>query len=131
MLVTNIPCKIDSDDCITIAPCEFQKPTYILADENCEEVAFPWLLPTGKYSYEHCREIEVTPSRYFNQRLLDHNQLFANYHDYVLFVSSVLQEQSIQNSINFALKKSSLRTTHCRSFKFELQRRAKKVCYGL
>ena len=105
MLITDIPYEIENDETIFLAPCELNKPSYILTDEHCEELAFPHLFPEGKFGYKVPRTIDITASRYFNQRLLNYNQLFASDPDYIFFACSVLQELHLQNSINFALKK--------------------------
>ena len=50
MLVSNIPYAID-EEYITIAPGEGKKPLSMLSDKNCEELAFPYLLPKGRFGF--------------------------------------------------------------------------------
>ena len=62
-----------------------EKKVSILSDEFFEEQAFPYLLPTGKFGYDLTQDIPISPSQYFNQRLLNFNQYFASNGDYILF----------------------------------------------
>jgi len=53
-----------------IAPGEGKLPKSIISDLHCEELAFPILISKGKYGYTAKRDINLSPTRYFNQRLL-------------------------------------------------------------
>ena len=68
---------------IVVAPGEGKKPVSILNDKFCEVLGHPYLLPTGQYGYKVGREIPLTPSKYFNQRLLHYTQKFASDNDYI------------------------------------------------
>ena len=71
----------------------------------CEELAFPYLFPNGKFKYKVEREIKLSPVKYFNQRLLNITQMFASDPDYVFSGLSVAQQMKLQSQINIALKK--------------------------
>ena len=77
---------------ISIAPGERKKPTSILNDKYCEELAFPCLFPEGKFGYKVERKIKLSPVKYFNQRLLNHTQIFASDPDYIFVALSVTQQ---------------------------------------
>ena len=49
----------------------------MLNDDLCEEVAFLYLFPRGKFGYKVERDIKLSPSKYFNRRLFNYTQLFA------------------------------------------------------
>ena len=104
MLVSNIPYAIDEEN-ITIAPGEGKKPLSMLSDKNCEELAFPYLLPKGRFGFNVNREIPLSTSKYFNQRLLNYTQRFASDADYIFFAHSVIQQTQLNSNINIALKK--------------------------
>ena len=70
-------------DNINIAPGEGRTPIPIFSDDNCEEMAFPHLFPTGKFGYQVDRDINLSPVRYFNQRFLNYTQKFASDVDYI------------------------------------------------
>ena len=72
-LISIVPHQINEND-ITLAPGEGKSPISMLTDENCEELSFPHLFPSGKFGYKTDRNIKLTPARYFNQRLLNYTQ---------------------------------------------------------
>ena len=80
--------KISQDE-LSISPCEGNTPLSIYDDEFCEELAHPFLFPTGKYGYRVEREVNLHPNRYFNQRLLNYTQKFRsltlNFHPQMSF----------------------------------------------
>ena len=47
----------------------------------------------------------MTPSKYFNQRLLHYTQKFASDNDYIFFAHTVLQKVQLSSQINIAMKK--------------------------
>ena len=47
----------------------------------------------------------MTPSKYFNQRLLHYTQKFASDNDYIFFGHTVLHKVNLSNQINKAMKK--------------------------
>ena len=49
-----------------------------LSGKFCEEQAFSYLLPTGKFDYHAPRGISISLARYFNQSLLNFDQHFAS-----------------------------------------------------
>ena len=57
-----------------VAPSEGKKPVSILDDKFCEELGHPHLFPTGQYGSKVEKENPLTPSKYFNQRLLRYTQ---------------------------------------------------------
>ena len=69
-LVAEIP-NIINEENIIIAPGQGKKTT-ILNYEFCEEQVFHYLLPKGKSGYN-------APAGYFNQRLLNFNQMHIIY----------------------------------------------------
>ena len=57
------------------------------------------------YAYKVEKEIPLTPSKYFNQRLLHYTQKFASDNDYIFFAHTVLQKVQLSSQINIAMKK--------------------------
>lgn len=62
---------------VSIAPGKRAEPVWIFSDNYCEELAFPCLVPTGKFGYKVKKELKPTPVKYFNQPLLNYSQNFA------------------------------------------------------
>lgn len=95
-----------NSELLELAPVEGKTPTSILMDKFCKELAFPNLLPNGCFGYQVERDIKLSPSKYFNQRLLNCKQNFASNSDYIFFTQFVLQQLSLSSQINIALKKT-------------------------
>ena len=103
--VPDLAYVITDDATISIAPGENKTPIPIICDENCEVLAHPTLFPKGSFGYTVQRETKLSPSKYFNQRLLNYTQRFAADSDYIFFAQSVLQHLNLNGSINIAMKK--------------------------
>ena len=82
-----------------------KKPNSLVADDNCELLAFLYLFPTGRFSCDIQRDIKSSPVKYFNQRLLNYTQLFASEADYIFYALSVSQQLKLNSQINTAMKK--------------------------
>ena len=74
--VSEIPSAWEMEEGIVVAPGEGKKPVSIIDDKFCKELGHPHLFPTGQYDDRVEREIPMTPSKYFNQRLLHYTQKF-------------------------------------------------------
>ena len=91
----------------SIAPGEGMHPVHFMQDKNCEELAFPVLFPRGKFGYQVEREVKLSPTKYFNARLLNYTGRFAANPEYLLFAQYIAEQKKVQDSINIALKKVS------------------------
>ena len=69
-LVSLDPQTSIDNDCINIASGEGKQLKSILNDKFCEELAFPYLFPAGKFGYRVKKDVKLSPVKYFNQRLL-------------------------------------------------------------
>ncbi|XP_066925556.1 uncharacterized protein [Clytia hemisphaerica] len=105
VFVPELPNNIVDDSNVTIAPGEDKKPLPIICDKDCEMLAHPHLFPTGQFGYSHERGEKLSPTRYFNQRLLNYSLKFSSDSDYIFYAQSLLQHLNLNNSINTALKK--------------------------
>ena len=65
----------------------------------------PHLFPTGKFGYKVKRKFHLTPSKYFNQRLLHYSQQFASDTDYIFFTHAAMQKIQVNDQNNIAMKK--------------------------
>ena len=92
VLVSKCPHVIADEENMIIAPGEGKAPLFILKDEKCEEMAHPHLFPHGKFGLNAKRDIKLTHTKYFNQRLLNYTQRFASGADYI-FVSFITTNQ--------------------------------------
>ena len=97
IFVSEILSACEVKEGIVLAPGEGKKPVSILNDKLCEELGHPHLFPTGQYGYKVEREIPLTPSKYFNQRLLQYTQKFASDNDYIFFAHTVLEKLQLNS----------------------------------
>ena len=72
-----IPNVLETEE-IHIAPGEEKQPKSRLNDEFCEELAFPYLFPKGKFGYKIFKEVKLSPVKYFTQWLLNYTEIFAS-----------------------------------------------------
>ena len=96
---------IENENLLELAPGQDKVTRHILFDKKCEELAFPKIFFRGKFGYTFPREHHLTPTGYFNQRLLNFSQTFASNGDYIFFEQSVLQQKNLNDQINIAMKK--------------------------
>ena len=104
-VISEILTAAEVQEAFIVAPNEGKKPLSVLSDNFCEELAHPHLFPTGKHGYKVERDIELTPNKYFNRRLLNYTQKFASDSDYISFAHSVLQKVKLNSQINIAMRK--------------------------
>ena len=95
--VSEIPSACEMEESIVFARVEGKKPVSILNDKFCDELGHPHLFPTGQYGCKVEREIPLTPSKYFNQRLLQYTQKFASDNDYIFFAHTVLEKLQLNS----------------------------------
>ena len=108
--ISEIPTATDIEEAIVVTPGEEKQPVMLLGDEFCEELAHSHLFASGKFGCEAKREIPISPSRYFNQRLLNYSKEFASDSDYLFFAHSVLPKLQLNRQINIAMRKVACST---------------------
>ena len=104
-ITTEIPTVYNIEQSTEIAPGEGKKPISILNDFYCEEMAHLHLFPTAKFGYKVKRDVRLTPSKYFNQRLRNYSQHFVSDPDYIFFAHSVMQKIQLNDQISIAMRK--------------------------
>ena len=82
-IISEVPSNRKLEKEITIAPGKGKQPISVLIDKFYEELVHPHLFPSGRYGYQIEREIPLSPSKYFNQRLLHYSQKFGADSDYI------------------------------------------------
>ena len=80
-----------------------QGKTLISLNDECQELAFPYLLPNGKFGYNVARGLLISQARYFNQRLLNYNQTFVSDTNYYYFFCKFSSRTVLRSLINFAM----------------------------
>lgn len=69
LLISDIPNILLDDENTILALGEGKTPFSLTNDNYCKELAHPHLFPTGKFGYKADRDIKLSPTKYFNQRL--------------------------------------------------------------
>ena len=90
---------------VNIAPGEDKHTVSFMTDKLCEELSFPVLFPKEKFGYTAEREIKLSPTKYFNARLLHYSGRFATNSEYLFFAQFIMEQKKICDSVNIALKK--------------------------
>ena len=90
---------------LSIAPGENVTSESLLNDKFCEKLSHPILFQTGKFGFQFKIKVELSPTKYFNQRLLNYAQKLSSDSDYSFFAHSVIQEMNLNNEVNIAMRK--------------------------
>ena len=90
---------------ISIALGEDSGPLPFSHDLFCEELSHPHLFPLGKFGFQIKGHTSLSPTKYFNQRLLNYTQKFSSDSDYIFFAHKIMQSVNLNNQINIAMRK--------------------------
>ena len=77
----------------SIAPGEGKHLVHFMQDKHCEELALPVLFPMGRFGYQVERRVKLSPTKYFNGRLLNYTGKLAANPEY-LFLHSISQNKT-------------------------------------
>ena len=91
-----------SKECIKIAPGEGKTANVRLREEHLDAKAFPRHHPTGMYGLNHPREVKLTPSMYFRQRLRNEDDRFSKDPFYIFMAASIIEINSIERQIDIS-----------------------------
>ena len=69
-----------------------------------KKMAHLHLFPTDNIRYKVKRDVSLTPSKYFNQRLLNSTQRFASTSDYIYFANLVIQKTQLNDQNSTAMR---------------------------
>ncbi|XP_071142171.1 uncharacterized protein [Mytilus edulis] len=88
-----------------LATGENQIPKSIFKEKGIDAMAFPHLHPGGEFGYSMERQVRLTPSKYFNARLLSADTRFATDSQYIFFAQYVTEIMNVTLNISIALRK--------------------------
>ena len=95
--LNNLPASAGSE-VFSIAPGEGKHPIHFMQDKHCEELAFPVLFPKGQFGYQVERKVRLSPTKYFNARLLNYTGRFAANPEYLFLPSTLLNEKKCRTA---------------------------------
>ena len=120
--------EISDDKIVSIAPGEKQRPIQILSDEHFEELACPNMFPLGRGGFKSSeREVQLTPRKYFNQRLLNCDGRFAQDTDYLFSAQYAVENKQIKDSISIAMGQARGGTTGGQKINASIVRDSEKM----
>lgn len=73
------------NEIFNIAPGQSRHPVSMMNDKHCEELVFPILFPKGRFGHKEERTVKLSPTKYFNARLLHYSGRFAMNPEYLFF----------------------------------------------
>ena len=105
VLMGDVPVVADKEAAVPVAPAEVKRPIFLLNDKFCKELFHPHLFLIGKFGYNVTRDINLSASKYFNQRLLDYFQKLAGDFDYLFLAHAVFQRIKLNSQISIVMRK--------------------------
>ena len=93
------------NEIFSIAPGKGKHLVHFMTDKHCEEMAFPTLFPTGTFGFQVTRDVKLSPTKYFNARLLNFTGRFATNSEYLFFAQYVTEQKKVKDNISTALRK--------------------------
>ncbi|XP_078578075.1 uncharacterized protein LOC144862999 isoform X1 [Branchiostoma floridae x Branchiostoma japonicum] len=96
----------DGECTYSLAPGENQKPCPFLTDEKFEEMANPSKYPFGRGGLLQERSTNITPRKYFNQRLLHQDGRFARDIEYLLTAQYTVEAKQVRDSIQISMRQT-------------------------
>jgi hypothetical protein len=103
----------EASNILTLAPGEGRHPLHIMTDPSCEEQSFPQLFPTGCFGFDASREVNITPKKYFNARILNKDGKFARNVEYLFYSQYVTEHKQVMDNVSVALRKSHSSFSSC------------------
>ena len=99
-------CLQKEDLIYSVAPSEDQTPISILEDSHFEELAYPDSFPfgTGGFSSISRTNKNLTPRKYFNQRILNIDGRFASNIEYLLAAQYATESKDVQDHVRIAMR---------------------------
>ena len=115
--VTCIQFENPDEVAFSIAPGQNAIPKFILMDECFEALAFPNLLPYGKFGFDvlQPRDRELNLRRYVNQRLLNKDARFSQNMEYIFAFQYATELKTVAIRYVNGIKKTMFRweEDHC------------------
>ena len=109
--LSNISSFMHNKDSVINVPSITENPVHILDIDNGEEMAYPWLFPTGKCGLNFPRSIKIPRSMYFKQRLYHKSGQFRRDMTYLLHSAVSVDMMLLKSEISIKMRIRSGRTS--------------------
>ncbi|KAK3088416.1 hypothetical protein FSP39_018892 [Pinctada imbricata] len=94
------------DEVYNLAPAEGMNPVKMLQEKGNEAKCFPFLFPTGKNSFDETRKLPISMNRYFNNRLMNADNRFAENTNYLFYAQYLSELKQVIDKTQISLRKS-------------------------
>ena len=103
--------KMKPDEGFSIAPGEGKVPKNITTDETWDIGFVPNAHPDGKFGLKHPRKKRLTPSQYFQQRILNIDPRFGENPAYLFAAVAYLEKMQLERNVNIAYRRGTASKT--------------------
>ena len=79
-----------------------------MREHNFDVKAFPSLHPTGRYGLHHERDEELSPQKYFGQRLLNEDERYSKDLPYLFMAQHYTERHALESQISIAGQKGMI-----------------------
>ena len=94
-----------------IAPGEGRIPTNWMRDKLFDVNSFPKHHPSGKYGVYQERKINLSPQKYYHQRILNCDERFAKDPGYIFMAQHYVERNALERKINISCQKGKVTRT--------------------
>ncbi|KAK3101585.1 hypothetical protein FSP39_004665 [Pinctada imbricata] len=95
------------DEVFNIVPAEGMNPVKMLQEKGNEAKCFPILFPTGENSFDEARKLPISLSRYFNNRLMNADNRFAQHTNYLFYAQYLSELKQVIDKTQISLRKTT------------------------
>ena len=103
------------DEVSSVASTQGNRPVGFFTIPKLEGMAFPVPFPKGENALDEARTVSLSPSLYFNSRLLAADTHFASDQSYLFFAQFVIETDLATNSMSIQMRKGKSKTRDGRS----------------
>ena len=94
--------KENANDAHEVAPGEGKTPSNVLQEIDWDIKSFPCLNPSGKNGLHEERKVNLTEQNYFQQRIMNTDQRFANNPAYVFAATGYIEKKQMESNLGIA-----------------------------
>ena len=95
------------DDIYHLAPAEGMNPVKLLQEKGNEGKSFPVHFPSGKNTFDEKRHLKLSLGRYFNLRLMNADNRFAQDTNYIFYSQYLSELKQVIDKTQISLRKST------------------------
>jgi hypothetical protein len=102
--ISNFTSFMHNTDSVIRVPSITENPVHVFDMEKGEEMAYPWLFPSGRYGLNYPRPVKISRSMYFKQRLYHKSGQFRKNMTYLLHSAVSVNMSLLKYEINVQMR---------------------------